>query len=162
MGFVNRKSMGMGTLYISESRVSWVGIQGQGFSLEYKHGAMHAVSRDLTQFHQECLYLMIDVRLVDEEGTPMSTPNTSGDDESGDEGDSEGEMTEIRFVPDDASSLDSMFTAMSECQQLHPDTDDSISDAEEEEGMYDDAEEDGGANGDANGGGGGEESMDAE
>ena len=26
-----------------------------------------------------------DVRLVDEEGTPMSTPNTSGDDESGDE-----------------------------------------------------------------------------
>ena len=25
-------------------------------------------------------------------------------------------MTEIRFVPDDASSLDSMFTAMSECQ----------------------------------------------
>ena len=76
----------------------------------------------------------------------MSTPNTSGDDESGDEvggflgvlstycegyiicvgrfqcssnifqGDSEGGMTEIRFVPDDASSLDSMFTAMSECQ----------------------------------------------
>ena len=62
-------------------------------------------------------------------------------------------MTEIRFVPDDASSLDSMFTAMSECQvytitqnscsnslwqtllfqQLHPDTDDSISEAEEEE-----------------------------
>jgi len=164
--YVNRKSMGMGTLYISEARVSWVGIQGKGFSLEYKHVALHAVSRDLTQFHQECLYLMIDVRLVDEEGTPMSTPNTSGDDESGDEGDSEGGMTEIRFVPDDASSLDSMFTAMSECQQLHPDTDDSISDAEEEEGMYDDAEEDGGANGDANGGtngdGGGEESMDAE
>ena len=73
--------MGMGTLYISEARVSWVGIQGkvilfgqereirvtlrllqlpwQGFSLEYKHIAMHAVSRDLTQFHQECLYLMI-------------------------------------------------------------------------------------------------------
>merc|ERR1712130_526175 len=134
--FVNRKSMGMGTLYISEARVS----------------------RDLTQFHQECLYLMIDVRLVDEEGTPMSTPNTSGDDESGDEGDSEGGMTEIRFVPDDASSLDSMFTAMSECQQLHPDTDDSVSEAEEEEGMYDDAEEDAGANGD----GGGEESMDAD
>ena len=26
-----------------------------------------------------------DVRLVDEEGTPMSTPNTSGDDDSEDE-----------------------------------------------------------------------------
>ena len=45
-------------------------------------------------------------------------------------------MTEIRFVPDDGSSLDAMFAAMSECQALHPDTDDS-----EEEGMYDDAEE---------------------
>ena len=35
------------------------------------------------------------------------------------QGESEGGMTEIRFVPDDASSLDSMFTAMSECQVLH-------------------------------------------
>ena len=72
-----------------------------------------------------------DVRLVDEEGTPMSTPNTSGDDDSEDEVgslslnssldvtwqmESDGGMTEIRFVPDDATSLDSMFAAMSECQ----------------------------------------------
>ena len=42
---LRRKPMGMGTLYISEARVSWVGIQGQGFSLEYKHVALHAVSR---------------------------------------------------------------------------------------------------------------------
>ena len=67
----------MGTLYISDARVSWVGIHSQGFSLEYPHIALHAVSRDLTQFHQECLYLMIDVRLVDETGTPMSTPTSS-------------------------------------------------------------------------------------
>ena len=81
---------------------------------------------------------------------------------------SDGGMTEIRFVPDDATSLDSMFAAMSECQvtslfqkpqhlllcftnihlsewlyfhfeyecipqQLHPDTDDSDSEAAEEE-----------------------------
>lgn len=75
--YLNRKQLGMGSLYISEARVSWVGIQGQGFSLEYPHIALHAVSRDLTQFHQECLYLMIDVRLVDETGTPMSTPTSS-------------------------------------------------------------------------------------
>ena len=31
------------------------------------------------------LLMMLDVRLVDEEGTPMSTPNTSGDDDSEDE-----------------------------------------------------------------------------
>ena len=75
--FINRQQLGMGSLYISEARLSWVGIQGRGFSLEYPHIALHAVSRDLTQFHQECLYLMIDVRLVDEAGTPMSTPTSS-------------------------------------------------------------------------------------
>ena len=83
--YINRKQLGMGVLYISEARVSWVGIQGQGFSLEYPHIALHAVSRDLTQFHQECLYLMIDVRLVDEMGTPMSTPTSSDADDSGNE-----------------------------------------------------------------------------
>ena len=83
--YINRKQLGMGVLYISEARVSWVGIQGQGFSLEYPHIALHAVSRDLTQFHEECLYLMIDVRLVDEEGTPMSTPSHSDADDSGNE-----------------------------------------------------------------------------
>merc|ERR1719309_792072 len=91
--YINRKQLGMGVLYISEARVSWVGIQGQGFSLEYPHIALHAVSRDLTQFHQECLYLMIDVRLVDEEGTPMSTPTSSDADDSlgGDEGEEDEE-----------------------------------------------------------------------
>ena len=30
--------------------------------------------------------------------------------------DSDGGMTEIRFVPDDKNQLDAMFTVMSECQ----------------------------------------------
>merc|ERR1712003_252465 len=124
--FINRKQLGMGSLFISEARCSWVGIQGQGFSLEYPHIALHAVSRDLTQFHQECLYLMIDVRLVDETGTPMSTPTSSdAGSDSDNEEDSDGGMTEIRFVPDDKTQLDRMFAVMSECQALHPDEDDS-------------------------------------
>merc|ERR1712029_150920 len=123
---IDRKQLGMGSLFISEARCSWVGIQGQGFSLEYPHTALHAVSRDLTQFHQECLYLMIDVRLVDETGTPMSTPTSSeaGSDSENEE-ESDGGMTEIRFVPDDKNKLDTMFNAMSDCQALHPDQDDS-------------------------------------
>jgi hypothetical protein len=51
----------------------------------------------------------------------------------GDE-DSEGgmqDMTEMRFVPDDKGMLDAMFHAMSECQSLHPDSQDSFS-----EGLY--------------------------
>lgn len=164
--FINRKQLGMGALYISEARVSWVGIQGQGFSLEYPHIALHAVSRDLTQFHQECLYLMIDVRLVDETGTPMSTPTSSdagSDSEIEDE--SDGGMTEIRFVPDDKNQLDTMFNVMSDCQALHPDEDDSAEDDEvadedeEEPGMFDDAEEETNGAGEA---GDGPEQMDAD
>jgi hypothetical protein len=40
-------------------------------------------------------------------------------------------MTEMRFVPDDKGMLDAMFHAMSECQTLHPDPQDSFS-----EGLY--------------------------
>ena len=114
--YLNRQQLGMGSLYISEARVSWVGIQGRGFSLEYPHIALHAVSRDLTQFHQECLYLMIDVRLVDETGTPMTTPTSSEAGSDSEQEESDGGMTEIRFVPDDKAALDAMFASMSECQ----------------------------------------------
>lgn len=41
------------------------------------------------------------------------------------------DMTEMRFVPDDKGMLDAMFHAMSECQSLHPDSQDSFS-----EGLY--------------------------
>jgi len=150
--YLNNRSLGMGTLYISESRVSWVGLQAKGFSLEYPHIAVHAISRDLTQFHQECLYLMIDVRLVDTEGTPTSS--SAGSDMEDNEDDSEGGMTEIRFVPDDKSKLETLFQAMNECAALHPDTDNSDVEEEEEggdeEGMYDDAEEGSHENGDSN------------
>eukprot|EP00088_Acartia_fossae_P064277 TRINITY_DN7905_c0_g1_i2.p1 TRINITY_DN7905_c0_g1~~TRINITY_DN7905_c0_g1_i2.p1 ORF type:complete len:188 (+),score=50.85 TRINITY_DN7905_c0_g1_i2:58-621(+) len=143
--YLSNRSLGVGTLYVSEARVSWVGVQSKGFSLEYPHIAVHAVCRDLTQFHQECLYLMIDVRLMDQEATPTSS--SAGSDMEDNEDESEGGMTEIRFVPDDKNCLDRLFQAMNECAALHPDTDDSDAEEdegegeEEEEGMYDDAEE---------------------
>ena len=36
-------------------------------------------------------------------------------------------VTEVRFVPGDGGALDAMFQAMSECQSLHPDPEDSVS-----------------------------------
>lgn len=85
------------------------------------------------------------------------------------EDESEGGMTEIRFVPDDKNTLDSLFQAMNECAALHPDTDDSAAEDEgeeeegegDEEGMYDDAEEDAGAGGRAQNGNS-EDAMDAD
>lgn len=127
---VSSKNLGKGTLFIAETRVSWVSDASQGFSLEYPSIALHAISRDLNTYPQPCLYLMIDSK-IDDEGSGMSGESDEDDDETT-------AITEIRFIPDDNSALDSMFRAMSECQILHPDADDSIS----EEENFEDAEED--------------------
>ena len=148
--FINEKGLGKGTLYISESRVSWVGDAGHKFSLEYPHIALHAVSKDMASFpNSEHLYLMIDKKLVESDGipTPTSTPESSDVDESS-EDDEEG-MTEIRFVPENKGCLQDLFKAMSDCQALHPDPEDAQEDEEdaadngEEEsgGQFDDADE---------------------
>ena len=53
---------------------------------------------------------MIDVRLVDSDGTPTpsSTPESS---DAEDDEDEEGEgMTEVRYVPEDKTKLEDMFT----------------------------------------------------
>jgi len=163
--FINEKRVGKGTLYISEARVTWVGDAASAnhtFSLEYSHISLHAVSRDLMVFpHTECLYMMIDTKLVDSEpSTPVSTPETSDDEPDDGEG-----MTEVRFAPDAKENLQIMFSSMSHCQSLHPDEEgaenleDEEAQGEEEEdydeggednGMYDDADEVGN-NGDNNG-----------
>ena len=41
---------------------------------------------------------------------------------------SETQMTEVRFIPEDRGLLEAMFHAMSVCQTLHPDPNDSVSD----------------------------------
>ena len=45
------------------SRVSWVGNEGEGFSLEYPAISLHAVCRDLNAFPHECLYIMVDANV---------------------------------------------------------------------------------------------------
>jgi len=127
---INDREIGKGTLFITESS------SGQGFSLEYPHIALHAVSRDLQAYPSECLYILVDTEI---------DPDTHPHGDCGDE-DSEAGMqdtTEMRFVPDDKGMLDAMFHAMSECQSLHPDSQDSFSEDEEsfedadgEEGEY--------------------------
>merc|ERR1712051_86443 len=136
--FINEKRIGKGTLYISEALVTWVGdasAANHTFSLEYNHISVHAISRDAMVFpHTECLYLMIDAKLVDSvPGTPASTPETSDDDDEADDGEG---MTEIRFAPDDKATLQVMFSSMSHCQTLHPDPE-AAEDAADEEAEND-------------------------
>ncbi|XP_037090544.1 methylosome subunit pICln-like [Pollicipes pollicipes] len=146
---LGNKPLGPGTLYIAESRVSWTGAEGQGFSLEYPHIMLHAVSRDTSNFPHPCLYMMVDADI-----DPQDGPADGGADSSDEDAASGSSVTEVRFVPEDEAALDRMFHAMSECQSLHPDPNDSVS-AEGDDFEGDDCDEgpddaDGGL---ANGGG---------
>ena len=72
-------------------------ISAQGFSLEYPHIAMHAIHKNAAEFPRPNLYLIIDVRLVDSDGTPTPESSHHGSDNE-DEGDPDPGITEIRCV----------------------------------------------------------------
>ncbi|CAH1397391.1 unnamed protein product [Nezara viridula] len=132
--FINDRELGKGTLYIAESHLSWVNSgSGQGFSLEYPHISIHAVSRDRRVYSDDCLYLMIDTD-IDFAGRNQNNDQDVNEEES---------LTELRFVPEDKSCLDAMFSAMSDCQALHPDSQESHSEDEEEDEENGEGEEEG-------------------
>ncbi|XP_066105621.1 methylosome subunit pICln isoform X2 [Saccopteryx bilineata] len=119
---LNGKGLGTGTLYIAESRLSWLDGSGLGFSLEYPTISLHAVSRDLTAYPQEHLYVMVNAKFGEE------SKESDADEEEEDSDDDIEPIAEFRFVPSDKSALEAMFTAMCECQALHPDPEDEDSD----------------------------------
>ncbi|XP_042153280.1 methylosome subunit pICln isoform X3 [Oncorhynchus tshawytscha] len=123
------KGLGTGTLYVAETRLSWFDGSGMGFSLEYPTISLHAISRDLSAYPQEHLYVMVNAKLNDE-----MQENAHDDEDEEDE--CEG-ITEIRFVPSDKAALESMFSAMCECQALHPDPDDEDSNGDFDGDEYD-------------------------
>lgn len=138
------KGLGSGTLYVAETRLSWFDGSGMGFSLEYPSISLHAISRDLSAYPQEHLYVMVNAKLSDGDDTEMAENALDVEDEdqsSGDE-DSAETISEIRFVPSDKAALELMFSAMCECQALHPDPedDDSENDFEGEEYDVEEAE----------------------
>lgn len=60
---------------------------------------------------------------------PVDARSGDNDDDDEDEdNESETPITEMRFAPENVNSLDSMFQAMSQCQALHPDPQDSFLD----------------------------------
>lgn len=100
------------------SYLSWCSDSGNGFTLEYPHISLHAISRDLTAFPQECIFMMLD---TDFNGDAEN--NSSEDEEAEDQ-----VSTQLRLVPDDKGMLDAMFHALNICQSLHPDPQESFSD----------------------------------
>ncbi|XP_035535291.1 methylosome subunit pICln [Morone saxatilis] len=136
------QKVGCGTLYVAETRLSWFDGSGMGFSLEYPTIGLHAISRDVSAYPQEHLYVMVNGKLGGENEAEMEEKGADDEDDassnssSGDD-DEEGAITEIRFVPSDKAALETMFSAMCECQALHPDPEDDDSDNDFEGEEYD-------------------------
>ncbi|XP_029964227.1 methylosome subunit pICln [Salarias fasciatus] len=134
------RKLGCGTLYVAETKLSWFDGSGLGFCLEYPSIGLHAISRDVSAFPQEHLYVMVNGRLSDENEAEMEEKPDDDDEgcsDGGEDEDDEGVITEIRFVPSDKASLESMFSAMCECQALHPDPEDSDDNSDFEGDEYD-------------------------
>ncbi|KAM6213750.1 methylosome subunit pICln isoform X2 [Aptenodytes patagonicus] len=127
------RTLGAGTLYIAESRLSWLENSGVGFSLDYPTISLHAVSRDLNAYPWEHLYVMVNAKFEEE---TKEAPMAEGEEEEDSDDDVE-PIAEFRFVPSDKSALEAMFSAMCECQALHPDPDDEDSDNDYEGEEYD-------------------------
>ncbi|CAG5124549.1 unnamed protein product, partial [Candidula unifasciata] len=125
-------NIGTGTLYITESFVLWLNPRDEGIQLEYRQISLHAISRDLNAFPHEHLLCHYEGKLPG-----MDNSNDESDNEKDTE--SEYELTEIRFVPENKESLETMFEALADCQTLHPDSDCQLSDDE-----YENAEDGGG------------------
>uniref|UniRef100_A0A672RS21 Methylosome subunit pICln n=1 Tax=Sinocyclocheilus grahami TaxID=75366 RepID=A0A672RS21_SINGR len=139
------KRLGSGTLFVAEAHLSWFDGSGMGFCLEYPSISLHAISRDLSAFPEEHLYVMVNAKLDDEAEAEQQdkASDDAGEDDEESDSDSEdsGTITEIRFVPSDKAALEPMFSAMCDCQALHPDPDDADTDDDDYEGEEYDVEE---------------------
>ncbi|GAU98543.1 hypothetical protein RvY_09675 [Ramazzottius varieornatus] len=142
-------SYGTGRLFITEENVRWITSELRGFVLSYFEISLHAVSKDVTNFPEECIYLMLDAGK--EESEEDSEPEENGLDAEMNGGTHAPEK-ELYFIPNDKSMLDSIFTAMAHCQSLHPDPEDVGSD---DDAMHDEEE-----SGMGEGGGGGDLTYD--
>uniref|UniRef100_A0A663EQN8 Methylosome subunit pICln n=1 Tax=Aquila chrysaetos chrysaetos TaxID=223781 RepID=A0A663EQN8_AQUCH len=67
------RTLGAGTLYIAESRLSWLENSGVGFSLDYPTISLHAVSRDLNAYPWEHLYVMVNAKFEELEQGDIPT-----------------------------------------------------------------------------------------
>ena len=119
-------SQGKGTLEINENVIEWKN-DTKTLKFNYLSISLHAISRETTKFPHQCIYCLVD-----------SEPETTEDDR-----DPENPVSEVRFVPEDNTSIQPIYDAITTCQELHPDPNEEFSEEEgnKEEEMYEEMEE---------------------
>uniref|UniRef100_A0A1B0AT30 Methylosome subunit pICln n=1 Tax=Glossina palpalis gambiensis TaxID=67801 RepID=A0A1B0AT30_9MUSC len=139
---IGEKIIGTGTLSISQSSLAWQPDHLEdGISFLWKQISVHGIS---SATPAKCIYFMLDHQLtwpgvyevtaaspyiniqngVEDEGN--ATDEEENDDEIFQDAEEE-QITECWLIPEDVNTVDTIFQAMTECQALHPDSADSVS-----------------------------------
>ena len=84
---------------------------GQTFSLDYPSINMHSISRDKSNFPHECLFLMVEGNLRAKAEAIMKGEYPTSSSRKG-----EDDLSDMRFVLQDSTQLQSLFDVMSDCQ----------------------------------------------
>ncbi|XP_073837567.1 chloride nucleotide-sensitive channel icln [Musca autumnalis] len=163
---IEQNNIGKGNVYISQSSLMWKPAnEPDGISISWKRIGVHGTA----SVPAKCICFVIDRHIrwpgssdatTNGNGEAKTTTNGDGNGNSADEEDDgeeeeeifedaeEDQLTECWLLPDDVNIVDTMYQAMTECQALHPDSDDSISgdsdmeyDEEDGDGEFDDAGE---------------------
>eukprot|EP01027_Heterolobosea_sp_BB2_P009421 GEZU01013888.1.p1 GENE.GEZU01013888.1~~GEZU01013888.1.p1 ORF type:complete len:206 (+),score=57.14 GEZU01013888.1:26-619(+) len=87
-------SEGRGTLYVTAPNVYWLSDQqsDKGFKIGFRSIMMHAIANDPSSFPQPCIYCQLDSE----------------------------ELSEMRFVPQDAGAVSPIYNAFSESAAMNP------------------------------------------
>ncbi|KAI0292157.1 regulator of volume decrease after cellular swelling-domain-containing protein [Russula brevipes] len=118
----------LGTLYIIESVLAFRSSTGRTFQIEYPSITLHATSRgDSGPF----IYCQID----ESPAAAADALPSDGDDP----GDDTLSMRELSVTPQDPTSLEPIFEALSYCASLHPDAQES-DDEDDDDGAFIDAD----------------------
>uniref|UniRef100_A0A1A9WZN2 Methylosome subunit pICln n=1 Tax=Glossina brevipalpis TaxID=37001 RepID=A0A1A9WZN2_9MUSC len=138
---IGEKIIGLGKVSISQNALGFQPDHLQdGISFFWKQISVHGISSAPTK----CIYFMLDHQLtwpgiyevtaasphinvqngVEDEGN--ATDEEENDDEIFQDAEEE-QITECWLIPEDVNTVDTIFQAMTECQALHPDSADSIS-----------------------------------
>lgn len=126
--FVGETEIGKGVFYVTSNVVLWKKNQdgddaGKSITLQYKEICMHAISKDLSAFPHECIYIMYNGEI---DGIQSDEINEEELNDS---------FYQIRIVPENCNNLKRIFDRMSDCQCLHNDDEE---DSEEAIGEADD------------------------
>ncbi|PAA94883.1 hypothetical protein BOX15_Mlig030978g1, partial [Macrostomum lignano] len=151
--WLGSRRLGTGCLYVAESRLAWFGdgpAQSVGFSLNYPAIGLHGLAKSGGADARSHLYLLVRGDLLGEAGQSGNGADGEEDGDGDDCGDFQDDNedsetdTEVRFyAPADApgDALMTVFQAVSDCQALHPDAEDTDSNEEDDEEADDDVDD---------------------